>query len=91
MASEITVLSLLAALMIFNCCASYMAIRSSYFSGAQKIFQILFVWLVPVLGAVTVSYFSKERFPVPRRGSPTQDGLDNVSKAHWAGSSGYRK
>jgi hypothetical protein len=50
---------ILEALIISNIYATYCCIRSPYADKQQKFYQIVFVWLIPLVGAITVWHFSK--------------------------------
>ena len=57
-----------ASLIIGNIYATYRCIRSPYADKKQKLYQIVFVWLIPVVGAVTVCHFSKSEKPIESNG-----------------------
>ena len=52
-----TVLILIAALATMDLCASVLVFRSSFATHRQKIYQLLLVWLIPVIGAVFIIVF----------------------------------
>lgn len=69
-------ITILAVLIIFNMFVNIKLLRSSAFTWQQKIYQALFIWFLPVLGAVVVQYFLREAEPL-RPGS-FADGNTNV-------------
>ena len=66
---------------ILDAAATTSIARSEAFTRSQKLLQIAFVWLIPVLGALTMLYFTRyltseardvppdSRFPEPGPGS----------------------
>ena len=66
------VLSMLAALLALNAFASTAIARDDNPMIAQKIGQLLLVWIVPVLGVLLVLYFMKGEPARPKRSSPAE-------------------
>lgn len=56
----IIVIAIIALLLVANLLATYMAIKSSFNDRAKKAFQTLFVWLVPILGAIFTILANKQ-------------------------------
>lgn len=53
----IAIITALTILAIINLAASFYVSRAPAFTRRQKIFQIILIWLVPLLGAGFFSYF----------------------------------
>ncbi len=51
---------------LLNMVTSYRLLRDEVYSLLQKTVQMLFVWFVPLIGAVTVSYFLNQ-IPKPAK------------------------
>jgi H+/Cl- antiporter ClcA len=47
----------LSSLLLANIAVSVAVMRSHYYSGRQKLSQVLLVWLLPLLGALVVGVF----------------------------------
>ncbi len=78
---ERVVASLLTGLAIADIGVTYAVFRSSVYTRSQKIYQALFIWLLPVAGAVIAWYVLREYPPVKAN---TSDALerDNMPDGH---------
>lgn len=69
-------------LILINICASYICTTRRYSEVPQKIFQILLVWLVPIIGAVSLLVFHwNEKHPKsnPKEfGSGANNSMDTI-------------
>jgi hypothetical protein len=83
---DIRVIALIA-VAVLNAIVSAAVALSTYYSPRQKLLQIIFVWLLPVLGATLFGLFLwSQRGNAPRTGyrSTTQTPMDDVT-AVWSG------
>ena len=81
--------TLLVVLIFVNLYVTYRCIRTPHFDKQKKIYQIAFVWLIPVMGAVTVWAFSKpEPLLEPHGGSGghTSSGDSIMGTQYYSGS-----
>jgi hypothetical protein len=70
------------AVLIGNLIASFVVLRSDFYSPLQRGLQLLLVWLVPVIGAVCcASFASIHRREIPRPGA----GFPGADSAHLPG------
>lgn len=53
-------------IVLLNFYACYVILTTDYEVKARKYFQLLFVWLLPILGAVTVININRESVSVPK-------------------------
>ena len=51
---NIVLLILVAIILVLDVRATWVLVRSSYYDAKQKLFQLVLVWLIPVLGAILV-------------------------------------
>ena len=51
---NIVLLILVAVILVVNVKATWILVRSSYYDARQKLFQLVLVWLIPILGAILV-------------------------------------
>ena len=70
-----TLIALSALVLVLNLFGSVAILRTPLFSGAQRLLQLLVVWLVPIIGAIVCRVFvaSQSRDQVP--------GLDRTAFA----------
>ena len=59
MIESIILCSSVASLVAFNLYATYRCYKSEYSERIQKLFQTLFIWVVPIVGGFVVIHFSK--------------------------------
>lgn len=59
-AIEIFLAILALVLLSLNVVATYIVIRTEFFVEARKYYQLLFIWLVPLLGGVLAIVLNKE-------------------------------
>jgi hypothetical protein len=57
------------ALVAFNLIVTVRAFRADFLSRNQKVAQIFLVWLVPLLGAISISMFLRAHEKTSRSGS----------------------
>ena len=78
------------AVLVINAVVTILLVRSSTFTGKQKIMQAVLVWSLPVIGAVTCLYFLTEP-QNSKHGNSTAEvgytdnwlaGSDNPSEHH---------
>ena len=55
------ILLLAAGVAVINVAASVVVLRVSAFSASQRLLQLMFIWLVPVLGAVVCVAFASSQ------------------------------
>ena len=61
-------------LVVLNAAAMHAVLRSREFDRKQKTYQIVFIWLVPVLGATLCLSMAREPHPArPRRGDAGEE------------------
>lgn len=74
-------------LLILNLYASLMVVRSSAFETAQKLTQLVLVWLLPYLGGLILLgvYREQRRSERPKQQVGNDPELTNSSVDHGAG------
>jgi hypothetical protein len=78
----------IALLLILNLYASVKVLRDSLSTRTQKLLQLCFVWLLPMLGAVlTASLVSGTRHPTVD--VPSRSGMEFVNYWHSSEGSNY--
>jgi hypothetical protein len=51
---NIVLLILVAIILALNVNATWVLVRASYYDTRQKLFQLVLIWLIPILGAILV-------------------------------------
>lgn len=67
-------------LALFNIYASYRAVKSDYSDNIQKLFQVIFVWGIPIAGSILVIHMSKPDVAITQAGAAgLSSGVDAVA------------
>ncbi|MCG7979771.1 MAG: hypothetical protein N0E58_16765 [Candidatus Thiodiazotropha endolucinida] len=70
---------LIAFLIALNIYASFRVLRSIEFENAQKLFQIIVIWLLPLIGAALILLFIKDdHTPKGPRNPNDGQGVDGM-------------
>lgn len=83
---QIILLALVGFILLLDIIATVFVSRSESFDRKQKIIQIILLWIVPIVGAVTAIYFAKE----PSKSKPDYQTTDSVARhdIHYGGGGG---
>ena len=78
--SFITYILIFSPLIILNIYASYVIFTTYYEVKERRLYQLLFVWLLPLLGAITVIFINREDRLVekPKRKVGNDTSIRNV-------------
>ncbi|WP_144391793.1 hypothetical protein [Pleionea sediminis] len=68
---------ILATLVLFNVWASARLIKSEHAERAQKVYQLIFIWLIPAAGAVICIYLHKPDASTKPLKGPNDTAIQN--------------
>src|SRR5438045_9493087 len=79
-------LSALAVLALVNSFATWIAVRDRYAERRHKVFQVLAIWLVPVLGAIFIfALYRKPEKPTGRYRESLEPPWDDCARKQYVG------
>lgn len=67
------IVTLLVVLIVYQAYATVLVMKSDHFDDTQKVRQVIFIWLIPFVGAVLVRIALNEAERAPRRKPATPD------------------
>lgn len=78
--SFITYILIFSPFFVLNLCACYVIFTTCYEVKERRLYQLLFVWLLPLLGAITVIFINREDRLVkkPKRKVGNDTSIKNV-------------
>ena len=80
--ANVIALVILGSVVLLDVVATVLLIRSSVPTPVQKTLQVVFIWIVPLIGSIAVIAILKETISTPRRhrgsGSSGNEGLPGI-------------